>query len=391
MHSGSASPRPHGQGLAAATSMKRQGRRRRAPARAIETQPVSSGARRASSVSRRNSQSSSRKRTPRWASVASPGLGGLPPPTSPAGLIVWCGARNGRPAVPSAPSRPQALAIRATSSASPGARGGRIEGRRLAASDLPAPGRADHQQAVAARRRHLERVAQVALAAQVGEVGARPRRQAAAAAAAGRSGSHSPAASGAIWRRLSSPITSMPLDQGRLGAVLGRHDQRLGAALAGRLGDRQDARHGAHRAVERQLPDHRQPRRRAPSASCPEAISSADGDRQVEPGAGLAQAGRREVGDDPPQGEVEAAVGRSPPAPARAPRAPPRRGGRRREKAGSPRCTSTSTRTGRAEMPSRVNVLRRGEHRATTLGGARRTRGAHGRAKSFRQILCRAG
>ncbi len=68
------------------------------------------------------------------------GARGLPPPTSPAGLTVWWGARNGRPPAPSPPRRPQALAIRATSSASSAARGGRIEGRRLAASDLPAPG-----------------------------------------------------------------------------------------------------------------------------------------------------------------------------------------------------------------------------------------------------------
>ena len=40
--------------------------------------------------------SSSRKRTPRWASDASPGRGGEPPPTSAAADAVWCGARSTR-------------------------------------------------------------------------------------------------------------------------------------------------------------------------------------------------------------------------------------------------------------------------------------------------------
>ena len=43
-----------------------------------------------------NSGSSSRNNTPRCASEISPGPGTLPPPTSPAKLMVWCGARKGR-------------------------------------------------------------------------------------------------------------------------------------------------------------------------------------------------------------------------------------------------------------------------------------------------------
>ena len=43
-----------------------------------------------------NSDSSSRKSTPWCASVTSPGVGVVPPPTSPDGEIVWCGARKGR-------------------------------------------------------------------------------------------------------------------------------------------------------------------------------------------------------------------------------------------------------------------------------------------------------
>src|SRR4051812_26620789 len=42
------------------------------------------------------SGSSSRKSTPLWARVISPGWGMRPPPTRPACEIVWCGARKGR-------------------------------------------------------------------------------------------------------------------------------------------------------------------------------------------------------------------------------------------------------------------------------------------------------
>ena len=43
-----------------------------------------------------NSANSSRNSMPRWARVTSPGRRARPPPTSPARVMVWCGARNGR-------------------------------------------------------------------------------------------------------------------------------------------------------------------------------------------------------------------------------------------------------------------------------------------------------
>ena len=58
--------------------------------------PSSSGWRMTSSVSRRNSGSSSRNSTPRWASEISPGRGVEPPPVRPGAEIVWCGLRKGR-------------------------------------------------------------------------------------------------------------------------------------------------------------------------------------------------------------------------------------------------------------------------------------------------------
>ena len=68
-------------------------------ARAMVTVPSSKGWRRTSSVRRLNSGSSSRNKTPLWASVISPGVGVEPPPTRPASLMVWCGARKGRVAI----------------------------------------------------------------------------------------------------------------------------------------------------------------------------------------------------------------------------------------------------------------------------------------------------
>ena len=56
-------------------------------------------------------------------------------------LAEWCGLRNGRCEVNAPPSiSPATDAIMETSSNSPGDSGGRIEGRRAASIDLPAPG-----------------------------------------------------------------------------------------------------------------------------------------------------------------------------------------------------------------------------------------------------------
>src|SRR5439155_453814 len=84
----------------------------------------------------------SRKSTPRWASVTSPGWGGPPPPIRPETEIVWCGARNGR-RVMSAPGRgrsPATLQIAETSRTSSLESGGRIAARRRASMVLPPPG-----------------------------------------------------------------------------------------------------------------------------------------------------------------------------------------------------------------------------------------------------------
>ena len=76
--------------------MKRAGKERLAWARLMVMCPSSMGPRRVSSTFFLNSGSSSRKSTPFWAREASPGRGMAPPPTIPASLMVWCGARKGR-------------------------------------------------------------------------------------------------------------------------------------------------------------------------------------------------------------------------------------------------------------------------------------------------------
>ena len=134
------SPMPQPQGFEAATSVTRVGKTITRWARTIVTRPSSSGWRSASSAGRMNSESSSRKSTPLWASVASPGVGGDPPPTRPEAETVWCGARNGR-RVTSPPSCWPAIdASRVTSIASAGVIGGRIDGSRRASIVFPVPG-----------------------------------------------------------------------------------------------------------------------------------------------------------------------------------------------------------------------------------------------------------
>ena len=103
--------------------------------------PVSIGWRRESSTCGVNSGNSSRNSTPPWASEASPGRALSPPPTRAAIEAEWCGWRNGRRFERAPPfSSPATDWIIETSSSSRGPKGGRIEGRRAASIDLPAPG-----------------------------------------------------------------------------------------------------------------------------------------------------------------------------------------------------------------------------------------------------------
>jgi len=72
--------------------------------------------------------------------VISPATGGLPPPTRPAWLVVWCGARNGRRSTSPPGHSPRAETRRVTSMRSSGESGGMRSASARASSDLPAPG-----------------------------------------------------------------------------------------------------------------------------------------------------------------------------------------------------------------------------------------------------------
>ena len=129
----------------AATTWNRAGKVTVCRTRAMRTWPDSMGCRSVSSTLRLNSGSSSRKSTPRWARLISPGRGGLPPPMSPPAEIVWCGARKGRSVLTGwAPSSSPATEwTRVTSRDSASASGGRRPGRRRASIVLPEPGGPD--------------------------------------------------------------------------------------------------------------------------------------------------------------------------------------------------------------------------------------------------------
>ncbi len=143
VHSRSVSPaKPQGQGFIAATSISRAGYVTDVSRRLMVTSPSSSGWRRPSRAESLYSGNSSRKSTPRWARLTSPGRGVPPPPTSPGEEMVWCGARKGRRTTSGSPggSSPATLWMRVISIASSRVSGGMMPGSRRASMVLPAPG-----------------------------------------------------------------------------------------------------------------------------------------------------------------------------------------------------------------------------------------------------------
>ena len=133
---------PHRQGFMAHTSMNRLGRQTLPAARVMVTSPSSRGWRRTSRASRENSGSSSRNSTPLWAREISPGRGKDPPPARATADTVWWGLRKGR-RVSRGRRRsvmPATLHTSVASRASRRVMSGRMEGRRRAIMDLPAPG-----------------------------------------------------------------------------------------------------------------------------------------------------------------------------------------------------------------------------------------------------------
>ena len=127
--------------MSAAISIKRAGKVKRALARAIVTEPVSSGSRNISSVLRELSATSSRNSTPLWASDTSPGRGIEPPPIIAVAEALWCGDRiGGRPAKSESIGLPVIECSAAASRAWCGVSGGKIPGNACARRLLPLPG-----------------------------------------------------------------------------------------------------------------------------------------------------------------------------------------------------------------------------------------------------------
>ena len=133
---------PHGQGLAARTTMPRAGSVTSSSARATVISPFSNGSRIASTTSWRKSGNSSRNSTPEWVRLSSPGRTWPdPPPTMLTLLASWCGAEyGGRTSMPFPGSRvPAREWIAVSSSDSSSERSGRMLGRRSASVVFPAP------------------------------------------------------------------------------------------------------------------------------------------------------------------------------------------------------------------------------------------------------------
>ena len=86
---------PQGQGFAASKSWKRAGYSVVLPARLKLTFPSSSGTRSACKTEMRNSEASSKNKTPLCAKEISPGRQCVPPPIIPSSVELWCGMRNG--------------------------------------------------------------------------------------------------------------------------------------------------------------------------------------------------------------------------------------------------------------------------------------------------------
>ena len=273
--------------------------------RTIVTWPSSSGWRSASRLGRANSESSSRKSTPRCASVASPGCGGFAPPTSPAAEIVWCGARNGR-----AVTRPRAAAH---------------AGDRLDARDLDrlvgAERRQDRRQP--ARDHRLAGARAAPAGTGCGRRPRRPRGRESARCGRGRRRSPAPA------RRLSGSSSGRPggssspfsvatssssdatptismsgtsaASRARAAGSTSRRSscRRTPSATASAPADR------PHLAGQRQLADDGARLDRL-GVELRGRDQQRDRQRQIERRADLAQVRRREVDRDPPERELEA-------------------------------------------------------------------------------------
>ena len=233
------------------------------------------------------------------ASEISPGRGWLPPPSSAALVIVWCGARNGR-SLDEPVGAPSAEYTFVVSSASSRLIGGSTVGMRRASIVLPMPGGPESSRLWPPATAISSAGAREALAAHVGHVDDRGRHAASSGAgAAGAGGKLGRPPSAAITSPSVAPRanTSMPSTTSASPAHGCRHEHAAQPAVAGQHRCREHAADRPQRAVEGELAEHDQPGDRVERV---EAVADehADRDRQVERAARLAQVGRREVDRD---------------------------------------------------------------------------------------------
>ena len=299
-----ASPRaPHGQRFIVATSWNRAGKTARPAARAMQTTPSSSGWRSASRAGRANSASSSRRRTPWCARLASPGRMPGPPPTIAAVDALWCGARKGgvRTSGCSGGRRPATEWMRVTSSAAASSSGGRMPGSLRASIVFPVPGGP-------ARRRFCLPAAAISSARRARSWPRTSARSGSGGASISAGGGH------VLGLELAAEIRDRLGQMGdrdrpdscerRLRRRLGRAEKPLEAEPARSLRHAEHAPDAAQAAVERDLAD-RGVAAQLGLRDLPRRGEQRERDREVVAGAFLAQACRREVDGHPAAREVE--------------------------------------------------------------------------------------
>ena len=245
--------------------------------------------------------SSSRNRTPLWASEISPGRTGEPPP-SKAGrsTIVWCGARNGRSStsrVGAARRHEWSFVVSSASSARHRGEHGREPPRE---HRLAGTGRAREQHVVPAGDRDLERSPREVLAADVGQVdrcGARrlhlgTRSDLRRLPRAAKEACH-------LAQRGCSD-DAQPVHDGGLTGARARRDDSLETARRSRHGHRERPGCRDETPVERQLTEHRESRELL-GRHLRGGREDTGRERQVQTRTVLPKVAGREVHHDPPR------------------------------------------------------------------------------------------
>ena len=301
-------------------------------ARATADRPSSSGWRSAFERRRREGVRPRRGTAPRGGRGSPLRAGGTrPPPTRPGrDRVVRAPGTAATAPAGSRVEQPATEWIRVTSIASSSVSGGRIAGSRRASIVLPALGRADHQQGVAAGGRHLERPPRGPLAADLGHVGAAGAACARAARRRRRWTTTIRAARQEVHRRPQRrrPQHLDPRHERGLGRV-GRAARRGAASRSGRRARPSRGRPGTGRREPSSASSPTAPTPRSAAAgSWPDAVRIARAIGRSYWGPALRRSAGARLATMRRAGTANAWLA-SPSARARAPPAPPRRAGPR--------------------------------------------------------------